>query len=451
MQFDEIPVPDVYKESMDFRFFLNLINTLMQAYKNDTDNLIDLYDPLRCPEVLLWMLGDTIGFKYDDRVPAAFNRLILLYFMSMIRLKGSKDGVTLAAETNLAQFRIIEEGITGYYKKDENGDPQWVDPIEILQNRLDYTQLPVNSVYVNPHTDEGFIEVVYFSNRKPIDSCIEYVRPLGMYIYQYSGVKFEARTKISIDARLTNMNNLQRPEAGPTHVGNYSREDYARLQKIRKLTEDEIEKGDKTGTTNDETHDRRPVYYRNSEYEGHPNPSINRGYRSLYSLQLANNDHIVNSLIRDPESNKLNPPEMIFSLGYKPTEVGVHNADWPGVYDEDVQAYPYHRLQHNPAYPDTPAYNLRYDAGTDETIISETYVNAKERSQVNTRPDPGVNPIMMSIGDKITPTSNYVPHDNKSNPLSVDYMRYEQPETEDDLYSKPGNDDVQSTEHHKKK
>ena len=106
MQFNQIPLPEVYKESQDFRFFIEWFSQALTKQKFDIENMVDIYDPLRCPENILWMLADTMGFKYDDRLPASYNRLVLLYFMSMIKLKGSKDGVTLAAEVNLAQFNI---------------------------------------------------------------------------------------------------------------------------------------------------------------------------------------------------------------------------------------------------------------------------------------------------------------------------------------------------------
>lgn len=107
MDMRSVSVPEIYKESQDFRFFMDWFASALSKLQYDTENFLDLYDPLRCPEELLWLLADTMGFKYDDRLPASFNRLVLLYFMSMIRNRGSKDGVTLAAETNLAQFNIL--------------------------------------------------------------------------------------------------------------------------------------------------------------------------------------------------------------------------------------------------------------------------------------------------------------------------------------------------------
>ena len=219
MKVSDIAVPEIYKSSADFRFFLKWIELAMERPRHDTENIVDLYDPLRCPEQLLWMLGDTVGYKYDDRLPAAFNRLVLLYFMSMIRHKGSKDGVTLAAEVNLAQFNILEYGKQS----------------DILHNRLEDTSIPVNSVYVTSHPDDGYIDVVYFSEKKPTDACLEYVRPLGMYLFEYAGVRYDGRTKISVDARLTNSNELN-TSVGPTRVGHYRRDDYARMQKTKHQT-----------------------------------------------------------------------------------------------------------------------------------------------------------------------------------------------------------------------
>ena len=348
MRVTDIPVPEIYLSSQDFRLFLRWFDICLQRINYDFTNFLDLYDPLRCPEDLLWMLADTMGFKFDDRLPTAFNRLVLMYFMSMIRNRGSKDGVTLAAETNLAQFNLLDKG------KDN----------EILYNRLEDTSIPVNSVYVTPHVAEGYIDVVYFSTEKPIDACIEYVRPLGMYLFQHAGVRFDARTKISIDARLTNTNDLG-VSIGPTHVGHYRRDDYARMQRMKNEEAQEIDTSDT----------RHPVYYRNSVAEGHTDPSINPGWRALYSLQLANNEEIVKSLIRP-----------FFSLGYGPQDVGV--------------TYPDDYLK--PPYQDKPVWNLRYDREAEESITPDVYTVDADRTESIIKPRPAVNPIMGVLGEALS-------------------------------------------------
>ena len=373
MNFKDIAVPDIYKqESADFRFFLDLVAKCLTEIKYNTENIFDLYDPLKCPSKLLWMLGESMGFKYDDRLPVAFNRLVLMYFMSMIRYKGSKDGVTLAAELNLAQFNILDYG-----KSDD-----------ILYERLEDTSIPVNSAYVTPHVNEGYIDVVYFTDTLPVDACIEYVRPLGMYVFQTAGVRFDARTKISIDARLTNSTDLNM-SVGPTHVGHYSREDYARLQKMTNESERKV----------NTQHTRRGVYNRNKDYEKTPDATINPGYRAMQSLQLSNNDHVVKALI-----------EPYFSVGYGPDDVSVM---YPDDYLTPVGV---DRPLGRPQRPDWMAWNLRYDRQAEESITSEIYTVDNDRTTNILEPRPAVNPPMLHVGDAIslnTDNSKYLMSDNK--------------------------------------
>ena len=159
MKISDVSTPDVYKDSADFRFFLRWFEAALTKIHYDTEHAEDLQDPLKCPDWLLWMLADTMGFKYDSRLPVSFNRLVLVYFMSMIRNRGSKDGVTLAAEVNLRQFDIETIAGIGY----ENAEGDWIPPKDILFNRLEDTSIPVNSVSVTPYTSQGYIDVVYLS------------------------------------------------------------------------------------------------------------------------------------------------------------------------------------------------------------------------------------------------------------------------------------------------
>lgn len=360
MKIENIPTPEIYDSSADFRFFKQLIAACLNKIQYDTENLYDVYDSQRCPDWLLWMLGDTMGYKYDDRLSTAFNRLVLLYFMSMIRNKGSKDGVTLAAEVNLAQFSLNE-----YAKSND-----------ILYNRLEDTSIPVNSVYVTPYTDKGYIDVVYFSTEVPVDACIEYVRPLGMYLFQHAGVRYDGRTYVSVDARLTNYNDLG-VSIGATHVGHYRRDDYARMQHMS----DEATRAVNIEDT------RNAVYYRNSAAEGEPDPGVSPGYRALYSLQLANNEHIVKSLI-DP----------IFSIGYGPQDVKTH--------------YPDNYLK--TPLSDKPLWNLRYDRNLEESIDTTVWTLDDNRTTSIASPKPAVNPIMGELGDAISLDDHNTTYASKS-------------------------------------
>lgn len=351
MNIRDVNVPDCYDDSADFRFFLDWISGCLEKTRYDHEHFLDLYDPLRCPEWLLWMLSDTIGYKRDDRLPAAFCRLVLMYFMSMIRLKGSKDGVTLAAEVNLAQFNLLEYGVED----------------EIYYNRLEDSSIPVNSVYVTPYVDKGYFDVVYFATDVPIDACIEYVRPLGMYMFQHAGVRFDAKAEISVDARLTNVNDLN-ISIGPTRVGHYSREDYARLQK---MTNEE-------DRNPNQSHDRRLAWRSNSDVQ---EADINPGLRAIYSLQLSNNDHMYRSLLKP-----------IFDLGYEPQDDSQEAQDRMNESDKFLDN------ANNPKW-----WNLRYDRESDEFIAKELMVN--DRVDGATTSKPRVAPTMGVLGDAIS-----IPH-----------------------------------------
>ena len=344
MRFENVSVPEIYKTSADFRFFLKWFALALTRIKFDTENLIDLFDPMRCPEKLLWMLGDTIGFKYDDRLPASYNRLVMMYFMSMIRNRGSRDGITLAAEVNLAQYNILKYG----------------EESDILNNRLEDTSIPINAVYVTHNVEQGYIDIVYFTTKpEPVDACLEYVRPLGMYLFQHSGARTDARTKISIDARLTNTNDIG-ISIGPTHVGHYRRDDYARMQRSK-------------------DDPRHGVYYRNKKYEKDTDAKIDPGKRAMFSLQMSNNEHVVASLI-DP----------IFALGYNPVDVTYH---YPEPFIKSEQ----------------PEWNLRYDRDKEiEVDKGDVYTVEKDDPGTTVKPNPRVENVMHQIGDAIAlPDGSY--------------------------------------------
>lgn len=413
MNIENISLPEVYKASSDFRFFCDWFANALKRIQYDTENMFDLYDPLRCPKELLWLLADTIGFKYDDRLPTAYNRLVILYFMSMIRNKGSKDGVTLAAEINLAQFKILMECRDGYIDSEGNQ----VEPNRILYNRLEDTSIPVNSAYVTPHTEEGYIDVVYFSDKLPIDACIEYVRPVGMYMFQHPGVRYDARTKLSVDAKLTDDISMS---IGPTHVGHYRREDYARMQRSTTqyfesdqsyISDDgSIESKPMFGAINhtNHSHDRQYVWNRNQvnedtasgdgSYSSGTDSRINPGYRALYSLQLCNNEHIVKALISpNPDiQNDGTHPEAIFSLGYGPDEVNVS-------YSDEYLKYPYSDKYSNGKLVEGKAWNLRYDMEAERQLSSD--VSTAQSVKPNKQTQPAVNPVMTKLGDAL-PNNN---------------------------------------------
>lgn len=351
MKFSDIPIPEVYKSSADFRVFLKWFETALTRIQDNIENITDLIDPERCPKQLLWLLADTMGYRYNDRFNPAYNRLILLYFMSMIYNRGSRTGMILAAETNLAQFSL---------QKYAEENPAYED-------RLADTSIPVNSVYVTEHPDQGYIDLVYYSENEPIDACLDYVRPVGMYCFQHAGVRVDAKTKISIDARLTDSNCINY-NIGPTHVGHYRRADYASLQKV-------VNNEGQPDVT-----PRQAVWYRNSVYGGDITGIVNPGLRSLASLQLCNNEHIVKSLL----PSQTEKDYAVFSLGYQPEDVTVEVPD------------NYLKIK------DTHPYNLRYDEQAEAEMGMDITTIDPERSPDIMNPRPAVNPAMHTIGDAIS-------------------------------------------------
>lgn len=383
MTFSDIPVPEVYRESADFRFFMKWIELNLQEIQFKTDNFIDLIDPLRCQTNLLWLLADMCGYKYDERVSVAFNRLVILYFAKLIRNRGSKQGMILAGQINLDEFNL-----NNYAKENP-----------ILEERLDDTSIPVNSVSVTKHTKYGYIDVVYYSEKLPTDVCMEYVRPVGMYCFAHAGVNVNARTKISVDARLTDLNDGNvRP--GPTFIAHYRREDYARLQ--RYLDPESMELAP-----------RKPVYNRNMKFEKMPAADfIDPGYRSLFSLQISNNEHIVKALLPS-----LDTPDPIFSLGYGPQNI------------ETV--YPDNYLKNG----DDPMYNLRIDKELEESFTPQVYT--VETAESVTSPKPAVNPVMSKMGDAISLNDRntaYTKYDEESGKIKAVSLDDNTPGQDTDAY-----------------
>ena len=371
MKISDISAPKCYLQSADFRFFLKWFEYALTKVQYDTTNLPDLYDSLRCPKDLLWMLGDTMGYQYDDRLCAAFNRFVMLYFMSMIKYKGSQLGVTLAAEVNLKQKDINAYGA-------EN---------EILYNRLEDTSIPNNSVYVESNVENGYINVVYFTDEKPIDTCIEYVRPLGMYCFQYAGVRIDSSTKISVDARLAKAGDAV-GAIGPTKVGHYTRNDYARMQHMKH--EEPIQRVNPKDT-------RAKVYSRNSLVEDEP--TVSAGYRALSSLQMANNEHIVKSLFSEP----------IFSVGYGPTvdtmaDANINDPKYNLRYNRAVDLQSYGKAKYDGYDDSTPEWVPEGQDIVDEKGYLPVDTLDHNRESTPTNPKPKVNGIMTEMGQRIIPT-----------------------------------------------
>lgn len=228
MNIKDISIPEVYQDSYDFRMLVELISKNIELLQYNIENLDNIYDPQSCPSQIMPSLCDTIGYEYNDTFTTSYNRLVLMYFIDMIRLRGSLRGLTLAAALNLAQFKILDESVTGY-----DSDTGFVKPKAILKDRLSSNQYPVNASHVDIDEQNDVINIVYYSERYPEDACLKYVRPAGMYIHSTCGVNVSVEDGISVDARLTTSEDAaQQSDISPimTRVAEYSRQDYASLE-----------------------------------------------------------------------------------------------------------------------------------------------------------------------------------------------------------------------------
>jgi len=303
-------IPEVFwRESDDFRVFLTAIDQAYDEVFDKTERIVDCIDPLNAQENLLPRLAHRLGFVYDWRFQAQFNRLVLYHFPQMIYNRGSITGVTLGAMVNLASIGLdahdaVSERERRYFLANnrdaysrsiqvDNSVDSDADPVlridsesinyetemrarAITEDRLNDVSLPNNAVSVSVNdiaivrdsmgnlqlkrNEPYYINVVYFSETIPEDACLEYVRPLGMYLFTFAGVKLSAKNEILLHPKLADQfadntpynTPLQHPvNPGYTArgaqridpnakfspsiyggLGNYNRPDFATLQRF---------------------------------------------------------------------------------------------------------------------------------------------------------------------------------------------------------------------------
>ena len=86
-------VPDIYKDSRDFKVFLKLLDFVYESVKYDVDNWITLYDPMKTPDDFLPLLGEMLGFDNDIKFSTSELRIILSNFIELIKNRGSRLGI----------------------------------------------------------------------------------------------------------------------------------------------------------------------------------------------------------------------------------------------------------------------------------------------------------------------------------------------------------------------
>lgn len=145
-------VPFVYTLSRDYLTFLKLLDLITVSFKSDVDNISSLLNSDKCKSEYLPLLASYVGYEYDYNLSYEQNRMIIKYYPQMMRLKGSKLGITLASAVAINMGRKID-------------------------NISDSVQL-VNVVY-NVENEEMNVYLYYNNYVDKIYDLVEAVRPIG--------------------------------------------------------------------------------------------------------------------------------------------------------------------------------------------------------------------------------------------------------------------------------
>lgn len=145
--------PEVYRESRDYRVLLKLIGIVVSVFKTNIDTMPDLYSPKNCPDHLLNLLANMVGYNYNDSIKIEDNRLIIKYFPYMIRRRGSRQGIKLATALTLNTTNSTSSSYS------------------------------LDNIIIEYDFDTGMIKIYYPGDDELRRDLIEAVRPVGSFIY----------------------------------------------------------------------------------------------------------------------------------------------------------------------------------------------------------------------------------------------------------------------------
>lgn len=94
-------VPESYSDSRDYRVFLRLASILLSVLRDNISGTPLTYSAEDCPREMLSLLADMVGYKYVDSRDVESNRMIIKYFPHLIRYRGSRVGVKIAAALSI--------------------------------------------------------------------------------------------------------------------------------------------------------------------------------------------------------------------------------------------------------------------------------------------------------------------------------------------------------------
>lgn len=181
-------VPQIYKNSRDYKALLTLLDIILNLSKHEIDNIKDLYDPMKCPVQLLPYLAEMVGYKYNNKDSVRENRIIIANFAKLIHYRGSETGIKLAAALSLNSAGKEEE-------------IQDLSFLQVIYNR-----------------ETATIQIFYPREQTKVRNLIDYVRPVGMSTSLVGAMGFYATDQVGVT---TDVDIKVRPfEKGKNNVDN---------------------------------------------------------------------------------------------------------------------------------------------------------------------------------------------------------------------------------------
>lgn len=184
-------VPEVYSESRDYRVFLRLLSVLISVLKDKVDRVPTLYSSDECPKDLLYLLADMVGYSLDSSRTTQSNRMIISNYPVMLRNRGSRTGLKMAAALSL---------------NSKSSSPSY----------------SLDNILIEYDFDKGLIKIYYPSDEELDFDLIEAVRPVGSRI-QYIASTIRKNTE-EVDVKVdvfkdTDKWSKERTEVGKSKVG----------------------------------------------------------------------------------------------------------------------------------------------------------------------------------------------------------------------------------------
>lgn len=145
-------------KSRDFQLLSTLLDLVVNSVNLDITYFTNLIDPKRVSSNWLEVIGSLVGYEYNHDLTTEQNRFIILNYKSVLRLRGSQEGVSYVVAMYLkligrddTQFRVTVPSNTasgmvpGYIYIDD----QFLDmsTIPILVNMLEWVR-PIGARYV---------------------------------------------------------------------------------------------------------------------------------------------------------------------------------------------------------------------------------------------------------------------------------------------------------------